>query len=295
MRKEFGFLTVAFGKQKYLDQAKILALSIKKHMPDIPVAIATDQPAAADVFDDVVPIDLSRGGSFMQKIWLDDYSPYERTLFIDSDCIVGEPFYDQIERLKSFTFTPVCERYLVSGDRDEDGWVKDIGKALEMVGGHRYPKFNGGVYYFDRSEEAQKVFAKSREIARDADRFGLQNPSGGVAGDETIFALALAALGVEPLYNDHGRLMRTPIGATGSLSRSGRKGFSFKKYGETVEPAICHFAGPYVNTFTYKHYSAALKGDDVGLLWKLKSYAAYPVFGAPVYMRRLKAGLKAML
>ncbi|OLP59014.1 hypothetical protein BJF93_03540 [Xaviernesmea oryzae] len=293
MIEKFGFLILAFGKARYIDQAVDLAISLKRHMPHYPVALVTDGTSLPPgLFDHVVPIDRNKGGGFIQKVWLDAYSPFEKTMFIDSDCIVGRPFEDHLAALQAYSFTPVCERYLKAGDRDEDGWVKDIGLALAAVNGSLYPKFNGGIYYFDRSEKSQAVFEKARALLKDVGSLGLQNPSGGEVGDETLFALALSALGLTDLYDDKGTLMRTPIGINGPFEMSADfSNFRFKKYGQVVAPAICHFAGanvlswPYLKVATYGR-NGALSAFDRGRL-----AIHYARHGWPHYLRAAKRAL----
>jgi len=295
MSQEFGFLILAFGKQRYIDQGVNLALSLKRYMPDIPVAFVTDSATKSELFDVVVPIDLSRGGSFIQKLWLDAYSPFKKTLFIDSDCIVGSAFHAHIEAMMLYPFTPVCERYLGFGERDEDGWVKDIGSALKAVGGESYPKFNGGVYYFDDSEAARAVFARAREFVADAKRLGLTNPSGGEAGDETVFALALSSLRMLPLYDDQGGLMRTPIGISGPLRMNSEFGdFSFRKYREQVRPAICHFAGANVYSLPYLRIVDFLCNGKPTIARTTQLYYTYLTKGAPHYLRQIKYKLRSL-
>ena len=288
MGMELGFLLMAFGKPRYVEQAVNLARSLRRFMPDIPIALASDKPIDSTLFDHFVEMDMSRGGSFKQKLWLDSYSPFEKTLFIDSDCIVGSPFHDQLESLMSYSFTPVCERYLNASDIDEDGWVIDVGKALQMVGGDLYPKFNGGVYYFDKSDASRRVFSFSRELLPRADELGLKNPSGGEPGDETLFALALSSLKMLPLYDDAGELMRTPIGRQGHFGMADFGSFTFKKYGLTVSPAICHFSGANVYSLPYLRISEFLRNEKISLYEEVLVGCRFVFKSYPYYLRILK-------
>jgi hypothetical protein len=275
-RTNTGVLTLAFGHRRYLDQAETLALSLKRHMPMTKIAVVTDLVPEPGLFDFVVPLVPERGKSFLQKLWIDQYSPFEKTVFIDSDCLVGRDFSDQIERMSKYSFTPVCEKYLEPGQQDGDGWVDNIEHALALCGGSVYPKFNGGVYYFDRSDEARKVFEIARSIQARATQFGLDRPNGGEPGDEPIFALALSSLDLLPLYDDDGMLMRTPIGISGGISMDRSFGsFSFMKYGSRVEPAICHFAGDYVRRLEYLAAAAFLRSGKYGTRESIQSIASY--------------------
>jgi hypothetical protein len=296
MTSEFGFLILAFGKQRYIDQAINLAWSLKRHMNGYPICIVTDcNTLPSDLFDHVVPLDRSKGGSFVQKLWLDRYTPFEKTMFIDSDCIVGASFREHIERLSVFAFTPVCERYLLPGDHDNDGWVKDIGDALTKVGGTRYPKFNGGIYYYDKSDASLAVFEKARAFLREASNLGLQNPSGGEIGDETVFALALASLGQLDLYDDGGRLMRTPIGIQSRFMMSEEcADFRFMKSGRLVTPAICHFAGANVISLPYLKIADFTRLGRLDRRRKMMQFGVYVLRGWPHYLRSAKAALKGL-
>ena len=269
----FGVLTIAFGKERYIEQGNTLARSLRKHMPNVPIACVSDAELDPKLFDYTIPVDLRRGGSFIQKLWIDDYSPFDSTLFIDSDCIVGAPFSEHVDAMKKYAFTPVCDAYLVKGDVDKDGWISDIGEALAMVGGEKYAKFNGGVYYFDKSEQAKKLFQVVRHFAERGDELGLLAPTGAGFGDEAIFALALASLNMLPLYDDKGQLMRTPIGLRGKIKMdSDYSNFSFNKNGKLVSPAICHFAGSFESpeymkaTQFFKNGKVSLR-DSVAIWW----------------------------
>jgi hypothetical protein len=288
MGRELGFLIMAYGKPRYIEQAGNLARSLRRFMPGIPIALASDKAIGSDLYDYFVEADMSKGGSFKQKLWLDTYSPFEKTLFIDSDCIVGESFYEELAALQSYSFTPVCERYLTANDKDEDGWVVDLGRALEMVGGEKYPKFNGGIYYFDNSESSRKVFALGRELLLKADELGLRNPSGGEPGDETLFALALSSLKMLPLYDDGGKLMRTPIGREGRFGMSNFGSFRFKKYGSSVSPAICHFSGAHVYSLPYMRITHYLRNEKISVRDEFSLLFKYIVGSHPYYLRVLK-------
>ena len=70
--------------------AKVLARSLAIHSPDIPSAVVTDSSdrGLADLYDHVVQFRPEFGSGLTQKVYLDAYSPFKETLFIDSDCLV---------------------------------------------------------------------------------------------------------------------------------------------------------------------------------------------------------------
>lgn len=242
---DFGILTLALGDKKYWRQAEILLRSLRKNMPAVPLAVVTDSKhfgAAADV---IIPPLAGLPIGVVQKVFLDHYTPFKETLFIDSDCIVTRPFIDELEQMRGFEFTPAMES--VTAADGEDEYLDDLPATLRAVGGNSFPKFNGGVYFFKEGSLSKSVFAIARDIHTNYRQYGIKAFDNSGPGEETVFALALAKLGVDKLYHDGGRLMRTPTGLKGSIRIEPLGGgCSFERFDGAVAPAICHFAGPYL-------------------------------------------------
>lgn len=276
-----GFLSIAIGARRYIRQAEILALSLRRNMPGIPLAIVTDDHRLARYADILVPVDHTMPMAAAQKILLDRYSPFERTLFIDCDCVATRSFHAELAAIGKFPFSPALERMTPIDGTDE--YLDDVRSALLKVGGSGYPKFNGGVYYFDTSPEAVAVFELARRYYRDYRAYGIRPFDRHGPGDETVIALALASLNRLDLYCDAGRLMRTPTGLKGRLSIDPLGGgCTFKRFDGVVHPAICHFAGPYLLMPEYRLAEESLRTgisiDELGLRtrWRatLASYQA---------------------
>jgi hypothetical protein len=286
------FVTMAFGPAPYLRQAESLALSLRRNMPGHPIALITDRPlrARSRVFDYVIPLDPTRGMGTVQKVYLYDYAPFDECLFIDADSIVVRPFPRELAELRAFSFTPVVSRYLRPGDHDP--FLDDLDAALRAVGGDRLPSYNGGVYYWRRSPSARQVFDVAQEILRRAAALGIKNFDRAGPGDETLFALALAKLGRHPLYDDHGRLMRTPLGIAGKLDIDVLAGHcSFLKAGRHVSPAICHFCGTWSRHPSYRLSAFALRHErHPHALRKLGTWTRYhAAHRARRMLRRVRA------
>jgi len=89
-----GILTSSYGDATYRRLAVTLARCLALHAPGTPRVVVTDQPDAPELhahFDDVVPLRPELGDAFIQKLHLHRYSPFDRTLYIDSDSLVVEP------------------------------------------------------------------------------------------------------------------------------------------------------------------------------------------------------------
>jgi hypothetical protein len=260
VKNGLGFLTIATGHGRYAKQAEVLLLSLKRNMPGVPVAVVTDNPRLAAVADHVVSPLTNLSAGVVQKAWLDHYTPFKETLFIDSDCIATRPFVEELQQIRQFDFSPAMERVTPKDGTDE--YVANLAETLQMIGGDSYPKFNGGVYFFNTSARSAAVFRMAREFHENYRAYGIKTFDKSGPGEETIFALALAKLGLTDLYHDRGRLMRTPTGLKGALSIEPLGGgCSFERHDGKVSPAICHFAGPYIFLPEYRLAAYSLAQD----------------------------------
>lgn len=242
---------MAYGREKYLDQAVALARSVKLHMPDQPIVLVTDRKDKYPPFDDqIVMEDYSLAGTVLKTL-IYEYSPFEETMFIDSDCLLTRDCSKQVEEIRAWDFSPVVNTYL--GEGDEDLWLEDVGAAVSRVGGKNFPKFNGGIYFFRKSEAAKAVFDTAEEMRARQQELGILDFDAAGPGEETLFGLAMAKLGMDKLYDDGGRLMRTPLNATGPVHLDVYASECyFEKQGKLVEPAIVHFCGEWIDHPAYR-------------------------------------------
>ncbi|MEL7190769.1 MAG: hypothetical protein AAGK17_14550 [Pseudomonadota bacterium] len=134
-RAKLGLITMAYGRQKYVDQAVSLAQSVKRHVPHLPICLVTDRAEPVAPFDEQVRMESFAEAGTVLKTRIYEYSPYDETLFIDSDCLVTRDFSDSLEAIRAWDFSPVVNTYLKAGDSDL--WLEDVGAALSKVGGFR--------------------------------------------------------------------------------------------------------------------------------------------------------------
>ncbi len=249
-----GLITVAFGSRRYTRLAKVLAWSLELHCPFLPRAIVTDSddPDLARLYDVCLPYRPEWGRGFDYKFYLNDYSPFARTLYVDCDCLVVGSL-ECVWRL--FQDVP----FGVEGKQVSDGdFAGDVAAMCKQVGVEAIPRFNGGMYYFDKSEAAGAIFETAREIMGRYDQHGLTPMARGFASDEPVVAMALAAHGIEAI-DDRGTTMRTPIGIRGPLRIDVLAGYcAFNKEGMDVSPAIAHFADWRSRGFHYNREASKL-------------------------------------
>lgn len=111
-----GIVLAAHG-QKYIEEGKPLVKSIRQHMPWIEITLLTDYDTfvPSDWVDNVRRIDTSiydnnsvevqaaisssaeaapKLKGWLFKVWAMSYTPYQRSLFLDMDTILGHPVND---------------------------------------------------------------------------------------------------------------------------------------------------------------------------------------------------------
>jgi hypothetical protein len=242
-----GIITLAFGGPKYLRMAKCLAKSLIRHDRALSRAVITDSADSelCDLFDQVIPYRTEYGPDVQQKLHIDLYSPFEETLFIDSDCLAVRPLDELWDSFRAYDFGAIGHVVLKRGMQDP---YLDMDLMLDHFKRSEIPKFNGGVYYFKRNAKARSVFSSARALLQDWERMGFKVFRGGVPADEALFGVAMAIHGIS--LNDMRPLgMYTPIGAIGKVKCDVLVGTCrFNKEGRTVTPAILHFAA-----WTEKH------------------------------------------
>jgi hypothetical protein len=258
-----GLITIAFGKPKYLRQAVCLARSLRYHMPDWPVSLVTDQLVfdGSDMFDQIIPLNQKLGRGVTQKLGLYESSPYEETLFIDSDCICVRDFSAEFAQIRQRDFASVGGEYLKAGDREKT--IKDLAKTLAELGISRFLKFNGGVYFFRKSGLAEAVFGTALSLLERYQDLGIRQFDSAGANDETLFGLAMELHQIE-LFRDKSRMMRTPWGVTSRIEIDPLgAGCHFLKNGRRVEPALIHFCGPHGSGPEYKFCQRVFQGPEL--------------------------------
>lgn len=270
-----GVITLAFGKQRYLEMAKSLARSLELHAPNVPRAVMTDSDdeELRSLFSHVVPYRTEYGTNVVPKFYLDRFTPFDETLFIDSDCLLVrslDPFWEAFEN--QYYGVP---GWRILGRGETDPYL-DLPFVLEHLHLAGFSKFNGGTYYLKRSAETTHFFDTVRHLYSRADELRIVNFRHNGPPDEPIFSIAMELHGLR-MTSMGDRGMLTPIQSTGPLRLDVLKGrCSFTKEGRSVHPDIIHFAGEYANSFAYVRESAKLKahfaGESLPLVSLTKAY-----------------------
>jgi hypothetical protein len=250
----FGIITIAQGEKRYVEMAKALALSLIKTNPEIKRGVITDaaQQEFNGLYDIYIPYNESYGKGLSQKLYLDKYSPFEETLFIDADCLVVKSLNKMLTLCRNYPFV------IFGGPISTGVWYMDVAAMCSKFNLSSIPLFNGGTYYFKNGSTTTHIYDKARELKENYTENGFEIFRGSI-NEEPLIALAMAINNTEAVEDD-GIGMRTPIGILGPLQIDVLNNkCHFNKEGEMVEPAIMHFSGAYSAAFHYKREVAKLK------------------------------------
>lgn len=147
---ECGYLYVAAGDPKFIQEAVISATSLRVVDPTAHITLVTDKPLDGTLFDNIVvrPVAITAwksGIAYKAKHIYQD-SPYEKTLFLDTDTYFYEPCQALFGLLDYFD---VC---MAAAPADMNEPIID-GKPLTAC----FP-YNTGVIAFKKNERNEFLF-----------------------------------------------------------------------------------------------------------------------------------------
>jgi hypothetical protein len=203
MNSKVGYITLACGSDKYLRMAVTLALSIKLNDPTRPICLIHDEnirldPGVEKIFDYLVlmPSEPDYVGC-MNKIRLFDYSPFEKTIYIDSDSVMVKN--DMEQHWKKFD----GNYFNLAGTKKNSGvWYQlDLAEVCRKADVPYIVTMNSGVFYFERNARAKAFFEQVKELfVTKRDLVGRIH-QGRLAqyADEPFIGLAMGLNGIMPL------------------------------------------------------------------------------------------------
>lgn len=204
-----GILLIAFGKAGYAYMAYNMALSIRKHSPNLHITLASDgvekymRKGYEKLFDNIVQFTPKEAGRV--KVEMDLLSPYDHTLYLDVDgCLVSdiEPFFDElIAEGKPFN-TDVHGEGGLTDNIPYAIWAKNTASWawFEIPLDGRYQAIQSSITYF--TKEAKPLFEMARK-KYDFPRKYLVHKWGNSIPDELIFSGCLAKLGWKVGFKKH--------------------------------------------------------------------------------------------
>lgn len=154
-----GVVFVATGA-RYIACAEAAARSVRRHMPDVPIALFTDAPllgvALPEMFDPVIELESVHHRSKVDCLMK---SPFERTLFLDADIRVLEDVSELFDLLERFDIA-MAHAHARNRAATRAVWTHALSDA--------FPQFNTGVIAVRRNPQTHallQTWSKSYKAA----------------------------------------------------------------------------------------------------------------------------------
>jgi len=300
--KDRSVLLLATNKTEYLEFALNCAASVQLHNPGLQIFIATNIKIYKKisgirflaVSDELAKLYIEA------KIYLDSFLQTEETLFIDSDCLCFgslEPIFDACQGMDVTVIgRPVpLESY----------WGASHSQfAQEEFGIDKSILFNGGFYYFKKSELTKRIFNKAREISLKYDEYGFHRIKNKWKNEEDLLSIGMVANKQLPiaddgrfmtdLYTDHRPAILNVLKGERQLRNPAypvREPRSW--YPSVYSPIILHFGGSKLKSYPYISQRWLLKLYNAGLSIAVASALVYIFIDVPFrgyyWLKRLTA------
>ena len=207
-----GFLTLVDGTQRYRRgdhyerMAKGLIRSIRQYDKDFPCAIITDSKdkELLGLADEMIRPNTKYGLGTIHKLYLDIYTPFEETIFIEPDCLLYEDPQELWTAMQTAGESVVIqrqeERRFKHGDNSFS--INDMTHFLNSCGLEYIYHTIGGLIYFRQDRKAKEVFSVARDLYVKRKDLGIKKLSNQIeVADETLFATALEMknIGTQPI------------------------------------------------------------------------------------------------
>ncbi|BAQ65147.1 glycosyltransferase [Geminocystis sp. NIES-3709] len=144
-----GIIYTAIGS-KYVEEAQISAISVKKFLPDIQITVFTDSPPSnKGAFDQIIKLESLHPKPHINKLISMMKSPYQKTLFLDTDTFICGDISELFDLLDHFDIAMAHDR----------GYYDDFPEVIGVPDAFR--EFNQGVIVFKQSEKLHQVLVES--------------------------------------------------------------------------------------------------------------------------------------
>ena len=246
-----GFVTVATGDEKYYRMAANLCASYRKRGGGkYPFALICDRENEYTAcFDSVIKVD-SFSRTTVDKLLM-RLSPYRETIFLDADTLILAniddlwDIFSEGDDVSAFG----CRLPLES----QKGWFTYEGSGKYKPRVNYLISMNGGVYYFRKTDLAERVFQSALEVIGEYASIDFKYFS--TPQDEPLMAMAMVINGCEP------RDVAYPMIILPAHSRKVTVDYRGNVY-ENRKPSgakMIHFSAARTKLFLYHYLVAALE------------------------------------
>ncbi len=188
-----GFITIATGNEMYYQFAENLLQSYRLFCDNpYPFAIMCDRENAHTALFDQIVLLRQNKGAYFDKFELLIHSPFDETIFLDSDCLAYadlNTFWDFFAQADDFSSSGANYPLDSAGGLFN---IDEIGPFQNRVAWK--PVIHGGLYFIRRGETCNAIYADCKYILEHYDAFRWPDFCAPYA-DEPVLALAMAANG----------------------------------------------------------------------------------------------------
>lgn len=211
-----GVLISAWGRRGYIYAAYNLAFSIKHFNRRLPVYLYCDEqllkelmPDQIDVFDSIIPIDISLLMQYQSqpayiKISAYENLPFDYTLLLDVDALALqdiEPAIDQMIEGGGYFYSHILDTHkLEQGDNIPNMYWATAGKIWEKYNLSKdavLPCTNSSLQFIKKGEDSKRLLDRVKTNMEDPlPLHELRNQWGGAQPDELYLNIAMAQEGI---------------------------------------------------------------------------------------------------
>lgn len=251
MNTERGFLTAAYKNIIYAEQAVTLVLSARSKGLQLPFALVTDdicyqylrKKNYLTLFDEVIQGPDQQLYQFIGKLHSAIRTPFEDTIYFDSDCLIVR-HADRI--FETFSQHDFC----VPGADMTSGvyYHMDIKDWLHKIELSYIPIFNAGVFRFN--EIGKKMIYDALIFMQTPEKYLIPRADGGL-NEQIALGIAMSKAGLHPIpYLDDYHF--SFFNANSPLELDLHKGIcKFLKEGVERNPWIFHYTPLYHASFYF--------------------------------------------
>jgi hypothetical protein len=150
-----GVVYVASG-ERFIDEACQSASSLKDKMPNIYTTIFSSQSIQCNFFDEVVLIKSSQNKKLDKIIYMSK-SPYDKSVFLDTDTCVADDFSELFTLLEKYDIG-AAEAELRAGTNGL-GQTYNYQEIKDIDGRFVFPMYNSGVIVYRKSPQVSQFFS----------------------------------------------------------------------------------------------------------------------------------------
>jgi hypothetical protein len=147
-----GVLYIAFG-DNFIKEVLLSAESVKRHNPDLPITLYSDRKVESEYIDDNQIIEVRH---IRAKVDYVHTSPYDETIFLDTDTIIDADITEMYGILEKYDFA-ICHDLA----RKRDNIINQIPEYKEIP--YMFSEVNPGVMVFRKCDAVMNFFALWRK------------------------------------------------------------------------------------------------------------------------------------